>query len=260
MEVASLQELQDAERQQLRAAYATTGGPRLWTMRTGWEFGCNWNVAAYYEGPAGCHGVGLKSGRVTSLLLPSNGLEGTLGSLTALDRLVRLELNDNALTGRLPALGVCDVLTTLDLGHNRLTSEDLTDLDLSKTKSLTWVSLADNRLTWRLPTSRADHWSFYLCKSLVHLDLSKNRVSGPLIDKGIKRLKRLETLDLSSNRLSGPLPGAGLAKLKSRLKWLTLSDNRFNGNLPLQHLEVSAARPSGDSHASSTDAALTHPL
>ena len=84
------------------------------------------------------------------------------------------------------------------------------------------ICLFGNRLNGRLDGAR-------LPASLVHLDLSGNRVDGP-IPPEIARLRRLRRLHLQNNRLSGPLPDVFDAL--EDLEEFTAQRNRLSGPLP----------------------------
>ena len=70
------------------------------------------------------------------------------------------------------------------------------------------------------------------CSSLTGLDLSSNKLSGPIPSNISKILKYVTSLDLSSNRFSGEIP-LSLANC-TYLNVLKLNNNKLKGNIPLQ--------------------------
>lgn len=119
------------------------------------------------------------------------------GALWREGHLAKLELPRNGLVGNLPpqleALTRCRVIC---LFGNRL------DGNMDGTK---------------LPTS------------LVHLDLSRNKIDGP-VPPEISRLKNLQRLHLQFNKISGTLPDVW-DKLED-LREVTCQGNRLTGEIP----------------------------
>ncbi|PON55413.1 LRR domain containing protein [Parasponia andersonii] len=70
------------------------------------------------------------------------------------------------------------------------------------------------------------------CTSLTGLDLSSNKLSGPIPSDISKRLEFVTSLDLSTNRFSGEIPSS-LANC-TYLNILKLDNNQLKGNIPLQ--------------------------
>lgn len=70
------------------------------------------------------------------------------------------------------------------------------------------------------------------CSSLTGLDLSNNKLSGPIPDDISQKLRFVTSLDLSSNSFSGEIP-LSLANC-SYLNVLKLDHNRLAGAIPLQ--------------------------
>ncbi|GLT45430.1 hypothetical protein SLA2020_192610 [Shorea laevis] len=70
------------------------------------------------------------------------------------------------------------------------------------------------------------------CKSLTSLDLSSNKLSGPIPSDISIMLPYLVSLDLSSNSFSGEIP-VNLANC-SFLNIIKLNDNQLTGQIPLQ--------------------------
>lgn len=202
------------DRQALVALYHATNGP-------------SWRRSEYWltDAPLGeWEGVETDAeGRVTSLHLRSNDLEGTLPRrLGALDRLRNLNLLGNDVGGPIPPeLGRLVALTNLDLGVNRLTGRIPAELGLLL--DLEELSLGGNRLSGSIPAELGD---------LAHLEdlyLYGNDLTGD-IPPELGNLARLEDLFLSGNNLTGPIPPE-LGNLEA-LRRLTLYSNALSGSIP----------------------------
>ncbi len=98
------------ERMALAALFNTTGGEV-------WENGEGWNTGADLDS---WYGVTLEDGRVQSLVLAENGLEGSFPTaIVTLTQLEHLDLSNNDLAGELPGdMGYMSSLTTLLLSGN----------------------------------------------------------------------------------------------------------------------------------------------
>ena len=192
------------------------------------------------------------SGRVTGLLLESNGLAGELSKeLGNLSNLKRLELSNNRLTGEIPKeLGNLSDLETLLLSSNNPTIGGLTGgipKELGSLSSLKRLELIMNRITGEIPAELGD------LTSLESLLLDGNRLSGEIpaelgglsnltslqiiynrltgnIPKELGSLSNLTRLMLGHNQLSGDIPKE-LGNL-SNLKWLSLEGNELSGCIP----------------------------
>ncbi len=187
------------------------------------------------------------SGRVTSLILKSNGLRDSLpsvlGSLTnlqvldvdqnnlsgiipqslgGLTNLYFLNLDYNLFSGSIPAsLGNLTKLQYLYIDGNQLTGEIPSSLgNLTKLESL---GLGVNQLTGSIPSS------FGNLVNLSQLFLNNNKLGGS-IPSSVGNLVKLAWLDMYSNQLSGSIPASfgNLVKLTT----LDLSFNRLNGSIP----------------------------
>ncbi|MBA0880275.1 hypothetical protein Goshw_001805 [Gossypium schwendimanii] len=160
-----------------------------------------------------------------------------LGQLTSL-RVI--SLTNNRLTGPIPpSFSTLPFLHTLDLSSNRLTGSippGLTKLPSLKVMVLSW-----NELTGELPRT--------VSAQLLHLDLKKNKISGPLPRlpstvrylsvsenwmwgplKALESLSELVYLDVSMNQFSGPIPSSLF--LNPSLTSLFLQRNNLSGGLP----------------------------
>ncbi len=216
-----------ADRAALEAFYLLTGGP-------GWIDRTNWRTPA----PLGdWHGVTTdRTGRVTRLELPGNGLAGPIpdavGDLALLQKLdlggrwdpTARQWMENALTGSIPpALWRSTSLSWLDLGSNALTGpippglEGLTGLRV--------LDLGSNALTGPIPSGLGS------LTNLSWLNLGGNALTGP-VPAWLGNLTGLRSLHLSVNELSGPVP-AGLGNLAD-LEWLALGHNELTGSIPAE--------------------------
>ncbi|KAM1265480.1 hypothetical protein ACFX15_034679 [Malus domestica] len=88
------------------------------------------------------------------------------------------------------------------------------------------IKLSDLGLKGPFPRSVAN------CTSLTGLDLSSNKLSGPLPEDIGRIISFITTLDLSSNSFSGHIP-TNLSNC-SYLNVLKLDSNQLNGSIPLQ--------------------------
>ncbi|KAL1828859.1 hypothetical protein ACET3Z_007271 [Daucus carota] len=108
------------------------------------------------------------------------------------------------------------------------------------------INVSNNRLSGPLPSGIG-----VTCRPLKVLDISKNQISG-VIPHSIGYLHSLVKLDLSWNKLQGQVP-VDLSRMKD-LKYLSLAGNKLNGSIPstfsqltaLQCLELSSNSFSGE--------------
>ncbi|KAL3731313.1 hypothetical protein ACJRO7_028224 [Eucalyptus globulus] len=164
------------------------------------------------------------------LILGGNNLSGSIpNSLWAMENLYHLDLAKNQLSGTLPSLS------------------PISRMDGNKMPPLISLYLWGNNLSGSIPNS--------LCaiETLIHLDLSKNQLSGRL-PSCLKKLKALEMIWLNDNRLRGQITNSfchfkqlavlnlhknGFDKVLpqclsnlTELVLLDLSDNDFTGEIP----------------------------
>ena len=169
------------------------------------------------------------SGRVTRLLLESNGLAGEIPKeLGSLSNLKRLELGNNDLTGEIPReLGnLSDLETLLLLGSTSRLTGGLSGgipKELGNLSKLEALHLKFNQLTGEIPTELGN------LTSLETLLLDYNGLSGE-IPAELGSLSNLTRLMLGHNQLSGDIPKE-LGNL-SNLKWLSLEGNELSGCIP----------------------------
>ena len=122
----------------LVALYDSTNGDN-WTDKTGWKKGntpCSWN------------GITCADGKVVTIALNANNLDGTIPNLSTLTQLTNLSFADNQLTGVIPNLSSLTQLQNFDLGKNQLTGK------IPELKTLTQIqrlNLVDNQLEGPIP-------------------------------------------------------------------------------------------------------------
>ena len=174
----------------------------------------------------GWHGVtNDASGRVTGLLLESNGLAGQIPmELGSLSNLKRLELSNNKLTGEIPKeLGSLSNLKWLELDNNNLTGE--IPMELGSLSNLRVLGLGNNQLTGEIPMELGE------LSNLETLVISFSQLTGE-IPKELGNLSNLRILVLWVNRLTGEIPTV-LGSL-SNLRTLDLRGNQLTGQIPTE--------------------------
>ncbi|XP_057837068.2 leucine-rich repeat receptor protein kinase HPCA1 [Cryptomeria japonica] len=200
-------------------------------------------------------GVTCTDGRITSLILSSVGLKGSLsnqiGSLSALQT---LDLSYNTeLTGRLPgsignlvslkilmmigcnfigqipsALGNLTNLSFLALNSNKFTGP--IPATLGKLTNLEWLDLADNQLAGSLPVSNSTQSGLDKLVNANHFHFNLNNLSGtipPVLFSGNMNL--LHVL-FDSNEFEGQIPST--LGLVTSLTVLRLDRNQITGSIP----------------------------
>ena len=196
----------------LLALFDSTGGAS-WSAKTNWGTG---QLSSWY-------GVTLEDGRVSSLVLKSNNLTGSLppeiGNLTHLSV---LQLQNNSLDGVLPdEIGAIDSLTDLRLSNNQLSGTIPGVLGIFT--KLNTLYLDNNEFSGSIPAEIGD------LINLNYLALNSNQLTGTIPDE-MGNLINLQTLNLNMNQLSGSFPTVlgGLVSLQN----LQLSSNNFSGTIP----------------------------
>ena len=201
----------------LLALYNATDGNRWRNERNGTD---EWNDINPLEN---WHGVTVTAGRVTSLVLDQNFLDGSLpADLGDLTYLTQLNLSFNGLTGAIPAdLGDLTYLTSLALNSNLLTGS--IPEALGGLTNLTTLNLVSNGLTGSIPAELGD------LTNLTDLILYTNQLTGS-IPEALGGLTNLTTLNLVNNGLTGSIP-AELGDL-TNLTDLSLAINALTGAIP----------------------------
>ena len=168
------------------------------------------------------------SGRVTGLLLESNGLAGEIPKeLGILSNLKRLEFGNNQLTGEIPReLGNLSALETLLLNSDSSYAGGLSGSipkELGSLSKLEVLNLRFNLLTGEIPTELGN------LTGLETLLLDANRLSGE-IPAELGGLSNLTSLQITYNGLTGEIPKE-LGNL-SNLTRLMLGHNQLSGEIP----------------------------
>ncbi|KAK1270434.1 inactive leucine-rich repeat receptor-like protein kinase [Acorus gramineus] len=160
---------------------------------------------------------------LSRLDVSGNAFDGVLpDTLQRLGSLEYLAMANNRINGDLPWwIGNLTGLRYLDLSGNGFTGSIMASL--GGLKSLFYLSFSENRLTGEIPVELS------YCSGLSELNLKGCGLNGSipqaLFDLG------LEEIDLSVNRLTGPIP-PGTSRLFERLRRLDLSRNRLSGDIP----------------------------
>jgi DNA-binding SARP family transcriptional activator len=233
------------EREVLVAFFETTKGGS-WRHADGWlsqESHCDW------------FGIYCVNGRITQIVLPNNGLSGTLpAEISNLRELSILDLTENAIGGRIPRdLGSIRHLNTLNLSYNQFQGRippelgnlrELGDLvlkgnaslsgpippEIGNLRELRYLSLSSydsgTMLSGELPPELGN------LQKLFHLEICNTNITGSIPDE-IGNLTGLQFIDISNNPFSGSLPDS-LGNL-TNLRFFAAgeSENWLEGPLPL---------------------------
>ncbi|WIA31462.1 hypothetical protein OEZ86_002357 [Tetradesmus obliquus] len=170
------------------------------------------------------------------LNLSSNGLSQQLPQLAGSPSLQYLDLSFNRFSGVLEDMSVLPSLDWLDLSDNELTGP-LPAFPLA----VRWIDLSNNQLAGalELPAVPADSE-----RLLVLLNLSGNKLTGPLSSSVTSAAPHLSFLDLSHNGFSGSLAAFADALTPSnQLLQVNLSHNRLSGGVPAGLASLAAVRP-----------------
>jgi Leucine-rich repeat (LRR) protein len=222
----------------LVAFYTSTNGVS-WTDNTNWLSG---PVDSWF-------GINVNGGLVTSIVLGSNNLTGTipteLGQLTSI---TLLDLQTNQITGEIPSeIGNLNNLTRISFWQNQLTGS--IPPELGNLINLTFLDFDENQLSGSIPTqlgnlsSLTDLWldvnqltsdipsELGNLTNLEMLGLALNNLTGS-IPSELENISNLIFLGLYTNQLSGEIP-AELGNL-SNLVYLYLNDNLLTGSIPAE--------------------------
>ncbi|XP_026389433.1 receptor-like protein 7 [Papaver somniferum] len=189
-----------------------------------------------------------------SLSLANNGrLGGSLPEFPMDGELRKLVLSDTSFTGELPnSIGSLRFLSYIDLRNSRFNGS--IPASFSKLNQLQYLDISSNSFTGLIP-------SFGRSESLIKVDLSDNRLAGPILSHW-SMLPKLVSLNLKNNSFNGTIPSKyftlpSLQKLdlamnhftgrlgefsivsSSSLEWLDLSDNELQGPIPASIFQLS---------------------
>ena len=210
------------DRAALIALYKATDGPN-WTNSTNWLDPPEEVVTFTAQQLDAWYGVSVSGGRVSSVELPVNNLQGILPSeLGKLTALKQFELPNNGLHGTIPAeLEHLRSLRQLHLQNNQLDGGVPEELGYLTALEQLW--LFGNSLSGPIPSALGS------LVNMIGLLLSDNEFTGT-IPTGFGDLEYLQDLWLQGNQLSGAIPPE-LGQLDS-LRTLLLNDNELSGEIP----------------------------
>ncbi|XP_023895108.2 leucine-rich repeat receptor protein kinase HPCA1 isoform X3 [Quercus suber] len=213
----------------------------LLSLKSIWQ-----NTPPSWVGPDPCgkgwEGIGCTNSRVTSIMLSSIGLTGSLsGDFVMLSELQTLDLSYNkGLTGPIPrSIGNLKKLLNLILVGCSF-SGPIPDT-IGSLKQLLYLSLNSNHFSGQIPPSIGN------LSSLLWLDLTDNQLNGPIpisdgITPGLDMLLNARHFHLGQNNLSGMI-SPRLFSSKMTLIHVLLDGNQLTGSIPstlglVQTLEV----------------------
>jgi Leucine-rich repeat (LRR) protein/sugar lactone lactonase YvrE len=177
-------EIPAAQCEALVALYDSTDGDN-WTNNDGWKM---------TDTPCSWYGIACADGKVVTIELNTNNLDGTIPDLSALTDLRRFQLAENKLTGSLPQFNLFSDLESVWLSTNQLTGNipELTGLT-----KLVSFHIWDNQLTGTIPNLSS-------LTQLQNFDLGRNQLTGNIPE--LKTLTQIQRLNLVDNQLEGPIP------------------------------------------------------
>ncbi|KAI9397320.1 hypothetical protein POPTR_003G026308v4 [Populus trichocarpa] len=159
------------------------------------------------------------------LFLSGNNFWGQISDfpLNGWKEWVVLDLSNNQFSGKVPRWFVNSTfLRSIDLSKNHFKGP--IPGDFCKLDQLLYLDLSKNNLSGYIP-------SCFSPRTLIHVHLSENRLSGPLTH-GFYNSSSLVTMDLRDNSFTGSIPN-WIGNLSS-LSVLLLKANHFDGELPVQ--------------------------
>lgn len=142
-------------------------------------------------------------------------------SFTNLLQLTYLDFSFNNFTGSVPSLSKSKSLTQITLSHNNLTGQ-IDSTQWEYLLNLIILDLRFNLLKGKVPSS------LFTLPSIQKLQLSNNQFSGQVREFSNATSHKLDTLDLSNNNIGGEL-SMSIWDLQG-LKYLSLSSNNFSGS------------------------------
>ncbi|CAH9146891.1 unnamed protein product [Cuscuta epithymum] len=160
------------------------------------------------------------NGRLSHLNLSYNFLEDLEKPYTIPRNLYLLDLQHNQLQGQLPMMPGSSIIY-LDYSHNRFNGSIPIDIG---NINIVFLSLSNNSFMGRIPIS--------ICNAsyLLVLDLSHNKLSGPLPSCLLGTIGTLGVLNLRDNQIIGNIPDSFPSDCA--LKTLDLSENFLQGRIP----------------------------
>lgn len=202
-----LSPISQADSMALVALYNQTSGEN-WTN--------SWGLDTTNQPLYRWYGISVESGRVSTIELNSNNLNGTLtDSIKHLQALKTLNLADNNISAEIPPeIGQLSALEKLFLYDNQFSGEIPAELE---NLSLNTLNLNRNLLSGEIPPGLNG-------KKLTVLNLSNNQLSGE-VPENFGGFSQLLILDVSGNQLEH-LPDFSESSLQS-LQLLSVSNNRL---------------------------------
>lgn len=233
-----------------------------WTRNDGWLVNNN---------PCGWYGITCKDGKIRSIMLPSNNLDGSLSphinkaDFTVFSGLQYIDMSNNNLSGVYMYFGENSRLKTIDLSYNNLETNN--ENGLGKLRNLrelylndnSWMNLTEDTVSSLINLrilNLSNNIVFVLPDNLAELvnleelyvsgaDLTLFTFFGIDIDfggwvEGLGRLEKLRILDLSKNGIWGEFPVSILELAKYDLEYLDLSDNALICDLNEEILSLSS--------------------
>ena len=224
------------DRSMLEELYKLANGDG-WINKANWNSGssiCNWFGVT-------CDSV--NQDRVAEIALPSNNLDGSLGSIVFyLPRLRKVDVSGNNIKVTFRDIGDANLLESVNV--KAIASAELDGLRNSP--NLKELKLSDNSFYGK--TFPED---FYELSGLQVLEIDNTGFSGSLAASGLAQLSNLVTFNASYNDLEGTIPD--VYNNFDSLEVLDLAGNDFHGLIPtslerarsLQFLDLSGPETSG---------------